>query len=105
MNFQRAAKNSRRCTFPGCIGRDELHKISRHDRYNVMKRWKLYIPDGAKACNRHKFSNGWANVQNTGRQWFSKNHIEDLIHMLCDTSRINISDTPGNYDLKKLIHN
>lgn len=58
---------------------------------------KLYIPAGARACNRHEFEDTW-DINSIGPiQRFSAKQIEDLINLLRDSALGNNPHKSGCY--------
>lgn len=58
-----------------------------------MKEKKIFIPDGARACNYHYSLQDWSiNTQLENR--FTRNQLEDMVDLLCDRKN-NVSNSPG----------
>lgn len=98
LDIRRTAANRLRCTFPECENRTQrLHDFPRKVRFKVMKQRKIYIPDGARACDRHLSEIPWNTItNNTGQQSkFSAKQIKDLIELLRNSGSKIVSKIPG----------
>lgn len=63
-----------------------------------MKQTKIYIPNGARACDTHLSEILWSTIDRntTQRSKFTTKQIEDLIELLRD-SGTKVTNNPGLY--------
>lgn len=108
MGIRRTAANRRRCNFPGCENEtNSLHDISNQVRFKVVKRKKIYIPNGARSCEQHLSEIPWNLIgRNTIPQnslnKFSAKQIEDLIQLLRNSGSNMVLEIPGEYNFDAL---
>lgn len=88
--------NRRRCSFPGCVAQ-QLHDITHQVRYKVMKHRKIFIPNGARACDQHLSEISWNVIdRNTVHQSkYTANQLENLIELLRNSGSNMVTKIPG----------
>lgn len=85
LKIRKTSTYRRSCTFPGCSNRmHTIRDVPHQFRRNVMKQSKVYIPNGARACNTHLSEHLWRTVDRniTQRNKFTTKQVEDLIELL-----------------------
>lgn len=83
LSIRRANISTKKCSYPECRNKNDLHQIPLNLRFELLKNKRYYIPKLVKACLIHLYYEAWAEANlEGGVTTFTAEQIEDMVDML-----------------------
>lgn len=86
LSVQRALASRLRCAFGNCDKNKDLHSVSRTNRCQVLKKYRIFIPKNARTCLQHNSPDVWSEID-TNINHYTREQIEDLLELLLNESQ------------------
>lgn len=83
LDINRGSNSSKKCVFPNCTHKRDLHSVPNILRQNVLKLRRYYIPTTAKVCANHSNFVYWSDARiPTSNFPFTTTQITEMVDLL-----------------------